>query len=371
VSSGTTILDDRETVELLRDHPHLLAIADAVRATQGRGKGSMSRRKLLLFAAAVAACAAAAIGLGVSTLFQSSSRQDSGPGPVSPGAIRIDTTPLSNNNPFGDQGKLVTLQQFVADMAAKGYNVPLPNSPLANSENVGNIWENTATGAVTIYYPSSGIQLEYGGTGVEYTGIPADEIQTISGVRALVFPAHGPDSYFASVLLPIPGGHLVGLLSSGPVSDLVEVAETMPIHGAVANSQGIPAEPLQFSPINLNFARAAETTTSIDVTINAPTLGGTALLQVVRDPRADISYGNLAGGRVVFEEQVPMTDIASPDSGPPGTQALSTWSGTLSTSAWDGGCERGKYVITVKVSPANPTPEARGEWVESGWFACG
>jgi hypothetical protein len=36
VSSGATILDDRETVEMLRDHPHLLAIADAVRATQNK-----------------------------------------------------------------------------------------------------------------------------------------------------------------------------------------------------------------------------------------------------------------------------------------------------------------------------------------------
>ena len=34
MSTGATIFDDRETVEFLRDHPHLLAIADAVRATQ-------------------------------------------------------------------------------------------------------------------------------------------------------------------------------------------------------------------------------------------------------------------------------------------------------------------------------------------------
>jgi hypothetical protein len=368
VNGGATIFDDRETVEFLRDHPHLLAIADAVRATQGTR--TRSARPMVMVT--VGLIAAAALGFGVSTLVQSSGHQASGPTrPVQPGAIRVDTTPLSNNNPFGPDGKLVTLQQFVADMAAKGYNVPLPNSPLANAENVGNIWENTATGAVTIYYPSSGIQLEYGGTGVEYTGIPADDIQTISGVRALVFPAHSPDSYFASVALPIPGGHLVDLLSDGPVSDLVSVAQTMPINGAVTNSQGIPAEPLQFSPINLNFTRAGETITSIGVTINAATLGGTALLRVVRNARADISYGNLAGGQVVFQEHVPMTNIASPKSGHSGTQALSTWSGTLSTSAWDGGCERGKYVITVKVSPANPTPEARGEWVESGWFVCG
>lgn len=317
---------------------------------------------------AIGLVAAAVVGFGVSTVFQgsgrpASGRPGSGPALGGPGALRIDTTPLSNNNPFGADGKLVTLQQFVADMAARGYNVPLPHSPLANSDNVGNVWENTATGAVTVYYPSSGIQLDYGGTGVEYSGIPENDIQTINGVRALVFPAHSPDSYFASVALPIPGGHLVSLLSNnGPVSDLVSVAQTM--------QAALPAEPPHFLPINLNFTRSDQGITSIDATINASTLGGTALVQVVRVVGADISQTSLAGGKVVFQEQVPMTDLASPKSGSPGTQPLSTWSGALSTSDWDGGCQEAKYVITVKVSPANPTPEARGEWVESGMFVC-
>ena len=370
MNGGATIFDDRETVELLRDHPQLLAIADAVRATQG--ERTRSARPMVM--ATIGLIAAAAVGFGVSTLFQGSGHQASGPtAPVQPGGIRIDTTPLSNDNPFGADGKLVTLHQFVADKVDQGYSVPLPDSPLANSDNVGNVWENTATGAVTIFYPSSGIQLDYGGTGVDYSGVPPDQIQTINGIRAIVRPAGSPESYFAEVMLPLPSGHLVVLLGNGSVSDLVSVAKTMPIYGSapLTGTQGITAEPPQFSPINLDFTRAGEGIKSIAVTINAPTLGGTALLQVVRDPRADISYGNLAGGQVVFQEQVPMTNIASPQSGPPGTQALSSWSGTLSTSAWDGGCARGKYVMTVKVSPASPTPEARGEWAESGWFVCG
>jgi hypothetical protein len=45
VNSGATIFDDRETVEFLRDHPHLLAIADAVRATQSeRTRSSLPGR---------------------------------------------------------------------------------------------------------------------------------------------------------------------------------------------------------------------------------------------------------------------------------------------------------------------------------------
>ena len=362
MNHGATILDDRETVDFLRDHPDLLAIADAVRATQGTGARSRPHRKLVLVAAAVAACAAAAIGFGVSTLFEGPGHQGSGPAPAKPDAIHLGTTTLSNANPWGDQGKLVSLQQFVAGMADRGYNVPIPHSPLANSDNVGNVWENTATGAVTIYYPSSGIEMDYGGTGVDYTGVPPDQIQTINDIRAIVRPAGNPESYFAEVMLPLPSGHLVVLLSNGPVSDLVSVAKTM--QGA------LPAEPPHFLPINLDLTHGAQGITSIGVTINASTLGGTARLQVVRVKRVDITETSLAGGNVVFQQQVPMTNLATPGSGPVGTQPLSTWSGTLSPSDWDGGCQSAKYVITVKVSPANPTPEARGEWLESGMFVC-
>ena len=152
-------------------------------------------------------------------------------GTVGPGALRPGITTLGNDNPFGADGKLVTIQQFVADKAKEGYSVPLPHSPLANSDNVGNVWENTATGEVVVYYPSSGIEMNYGGTGLDYTGTPANDIQTINGVRAIVLPAGSPDSYFSSVSLPIPSGHLVDLLSKGPVSDLVSVARTMTVTG--------------------------------------------------------------------------------------------------------------------------------------------
>ena len=61
MNNGATIFDDRETVELLRDHPHLLAIADAVRATQsGRPSLAHRRKPLLVAAAALVACGTAA-----------------------------------------------------------------------------------------------------------------------------------------------------------------------------------------------------------------------------------------------------------------------------------------------------------------------
>lgn len=61
MTSGATIFDDRETVDFLRDHPHLLAIADAVRATQSEGTARFRRQKPLLVAAAVAVLAALAV----------------------------------------------------------------------------------------------------------------------------------------------------------------------------------------------------------------------------------------------------------------------------------------------------------------------
>lgn len=59
MNSGATIFDDRETVEFLRDHPHLLAIADAVRATQSKSRSASRRPRhpLIAMAAAFAVCA--------------------------------------------------------------------------------------------------------------------------------------------------------------------------------------------------------------------------------------------------------------------------------------------------------------------------
>lgn len=181
----------------------------------------MMTTRQLAAAAVMLACAAAAFG--ISTLVQGGGRS----GPTVPGGVEPGITTLGVN-PFGAQGKLITLRQFVADMADRGYDVPLPDSPLANSQNVGSIWE-APSGEVVVYYPSSGIELNYGGSGVDYRGIPRDQIKTIDGVRALVFPPNGP-YIFAAVLLPIPSGHLVALLGPGPVSDLVNVARTMPIN---------------------------------------------------------------------------------------------------------------------------------------------
>ncbi|MGH3009175.1 MAG: hypothetical protein ACRDLM_07200 [Gaiellaceae bacterium] len=58
MNSGATILEDRETVELLRGRPDLLAIADAVRAGHLRPATARRRRRTLLLAAATVALVA-------------------------------------------------------------------------------------------------------------------------------------------------------------------------------------------------------------------------------------------------------------------------------------------------------------------------
>jgi hypothetical protein len=201
--------------------------ADALaRAGSPHRTSPSSRRRLMVAMAIVGLLAAAATGFGISVLVQGSGgRPRSGPQGVSPFITTLGVDPFGE----GETSKLVTLQQFVADKAADGYDVPLPNSPLANSTNVGSVWESSTGGAV-VWYPSSGIEVTYGGTGVDYTGVPTDEIQTINGIRAIVRPPGKSDSYssdLAEVMLPLPSGHLVMLLSKGPVSELVSVAKTM------------------------------------------------------------------------------------------------------------------------------------------------
>jgi hypothetical protein len=117
-----------------------------------------------------------------------------------------------------------------------------------------------------------------------------------------------------------------------------------------------PRVPLGFMPITLHFTRGTQGITSIAVTVNASNRDANMRLQVLRGN----PYGPDSGRQVVFEEQVPMTNIGSPALGPPGTVALSTWSGTLSPSDWDGGCQDALYAVQANT----------GSTALSGWFSC-
>jgi hypothetical protein len=127
-----------------------------------------------------------------------------------------------------------------------------------------------------------------------------------------------------------------------------------------------------FNPLELQFKHNGGRLTSIDATVNAATLGGTVLIQVVQG-QID-GPESAAQGKIVFQDRFPMTDLSSPVSGPPGLELLSTWSGTLSPSDWTGGCGSGPYEITVQVTPevnpTTPTYPHSGEAILSGSFSC-
>jgi hypothetical protein len=200
----------------------LRLVADEVRPpASGIGRRSPPNR-LVGVAALVMAVAAAGVWAGLSLTGSAHSRSG-------PEAVRFGPDVLGLNR-FGTDGASVSLSQLRADIS---YAFPLPDSPLANSGNLGDIWEDTATHAFTIYYPSSGIELVYGGTGVDFTGFPASEIQSIGGIKSLVIRAgtFGAEDKYTEVSVPLPGGHLVTVAGAGSVADLTSVAASI-----VANS---------------------------------------------------------------------------------------------------------------------------------------
>lgn len=119
----------------------------------------------------------------------------------------------------------------------------------------------------------------------------------------------------------------------------------------------VPRVPRGFSPMALRLTRSGQRVTSLAVTVNAPTHETTMQLEVLRGS----PYGPDSNRTVVFEEQVPMTNITSPANGPSGTVARSTWSGTLTPTDWDGGCQNALY--TVRAGAGIQTAEA-------AWFRC-
>jgi hypothetical protein len=130
--------------------------------------------------------------------------------------------------------------------------------------------------------------------------------------------------------------------------------------------------PMGFQPMMLNFTREGQAVTSIDVTVNASIPDATMLLQVITGS----PYGHIvspATRKIVFQEQEPMTNIASPASGPSGTVALSTWSGALSPSDWAGGCQHALYEVYATAVPSGASfdnPPSGSQSVGSQWFRC-
>lgn len=130
--------------------------------------------------------------------------------------------------------------------------------------------------------------------------------------------------------------------------------------------------PLGFDPILLDFRGSGRRIESIGVTVNAPLRDAALLLRVLRGNRfaPGTSIRATPSRQVVFEQEVSMGNIASPPEGPRGTVALSTWSGTLWSKDWEGGCQKALYTVQAEVTPVIPPPHAEGISTSSPWFTC-
>jgi hypothetical protein len=109
-----------------------------------------------------------------------------------------------------------------------------------------------------------------------------------------------------------------------------------------------------YDGIRWRFEARDHTFTSIALTIRDNQFAdATLLLRVVRSDASQVPEANNAPSHVVFQQQFSMTPLGSP--APDGTR--STWSGTLSPSDWDGGCQEALYRIEYAVYAAGSSVE--------------
>jgi hypothetical protein len=202
VNSGATIFDDRETVEFLRDRPHLLAIADAVRATQRERTRSALRRKPLLIAAAAAlvACATAAALIAVFAVPGTSSHHTAvGSGPPEHPIITV------NGGTPGNAPGLVPLNKALSS-ASKSFGVPiiLPNTPVLKPSEAGATaneqWLPSPKPGVqepvsqlTVQFPSPFVSITYAPTALTYWGSHYPD--ALDQYRAEIAQAMTPSDY--------------------------------------------------------------------------------------------------------------------------------------------------------------------------------
>jgi hypothetical protein len=126
-----------------------------------------------------------------------------------------------------------------------------------------------------------------------------------------------------------------------------------------------------FEALELDFARDGTTVSAIAVTLNAPFRDAKAHLRVMRgNPFGGDSDAPTLDRHVVFQTHMRMKNIVSPEQGPPGAAALSTWSGTLTPGDWHGGCQKALYQVCAAMRPVILPPYAAGIGVGSPWFSC-
>lgn len=107
---------------------------------------------------------------------------------------------------------------------------------------------------------------------------------------------------------------------------------------------------------------------TVHVTVDAPVGNATLKLQVLREPSEPGTNPSTEASQVVYEEQVPMTEVTKGDNAM-GDNPLSTWSGSLSTSDWSGGCQRG-FIYSINATALDSTGDPAAILGGTGWRTC-
>ena len=113
------------------------------------------------------------------------------------------------------------------------------------------------------------------------------------------------------------------------------------------------------NPFTADFTASGNEFTSIDLTIRSQTPETTLNVRVVRSDASQVPEADSAPNHVVLGEQVSMSAVL------PGSVRgpVAEWSGTLTPSDWDGGCQQALYRIEYDFG----SDDTSGS---SGWFQC-
>ncbi len=134
----------------------------------------------------------------------------------------------------------------------------------------------------------------------------------------------------------------------------------------VTNGPNRPGGFMPLVPLSLTFNRDGQTLTSIDARANNTRYPSATLALEVQ--HSDASGSNIQS---VFDETVAMTSTGSTGQ----DVTVSNWSGSLSPSDWNGGCQDGIYRVRTAVyaagtSLAHPFTSGNASHFASGWFTC-
>ena len=121
---------------------------------------------------------------------------------------------------------------------------------------------------------------------------------------------------------------------------------------------GGPSGKISLNPLSTEFTAGDNAYSSIDVSLLSIDNATALELRVVRSDASDVADADSAASTVVFDDQVSMNDDGNPEDG-----SYTTWSGTLTPSEWNGGCQQALYRIEYHFGDSDL-------YGSSGWFQC-